>query len=302
MLASLGRFLQGPPAPVLTALTLMQLLAMHVPMLLFGILLVSIAAAFLALARPLREAALLLGLSGGAYALLAYLLTQDAAVALAPLAYLGAPLLLAGILRQSQSLALAILGGFVCGWLSAIVLGWLPAGIDANWSMQLEQAREAARAAGQPEPFPQVPLALLDRIGTELVMASMLLLFALMTLLARAWQSALQDEPFFGAEFRAMRYGRAADATFLAIAVLAWLLPETLMLGLALTLVIAFLFPASALMHRMARCLRYPLMVLAPYYVLLLTLQEMAPIAATLGAAADLLGLDRRLPHNPRPT
>lgn len=302
MLASLGRFLQGPPAPVLTALTLMQLLAMHVPMLLFGILLVSIAAAFLALARPLREAALLLGLSGGAYALLAYLLTQDAAVALAPLAYLGAPLLLAGILRQSQSLALAILGGFVCGWLSAIVLGWLPAGIDANWSMQLEQAREAARAAGQPEPFPQVPLALLDRIGTELVMASMLLLFALMTLLARAWQSALQDEPFFGTEFRAMRYGRAADATFLAIAVLAWLLPETLMLGLALTLVIAFLFPASALMHRMARCLRYPLMVLAPYYVLLLTLQEMAPIAATLGAAADLLGLDRRLPHNPRPT
>lgn len=302
MLASLGRFLQGPPAPVLTALTLMQLLAMHVPMLLFGILLVSIAAAFLALARPLREAALLLALSGAAYALLAYLLTQDPAAALAPLAYLGAPLLLAGILRQSQSLALAILGGFAFGWLSAVVLGWLPAGIDASWGMQLEQAREAARAAGQPEPFPQVPVALLDRIGTELVMASMLLLFALMTLLARAWQSALQDEPFFGTEFRAMRYGRAADAAFLAIAALAWLLPETLMLGLALTLVIAFLFPASALMHRMARCLRYPMMVLAPYYVLLLTLQEMAPIAATLGAAADLLGLDRRLPHNPRPT
>ncbi len=302
MLAGLGRFLQGPPAPVLTALTLLQLLAMHVPMLLFGILFVSIAAAFLALVRPLREAAMLLALSGGAYALLAYVLTQEATVALAPLAYLGAPLLLAGILRQSNSLALAILGGFVLGWLSAILLGWLPAGIDANWSVQLEQAREAARAAGQPEPFPQVPLALLDRVGTELVMASMLLLFVLMTLLARAWQSALQDEPFFGTEFRAMRYGRAADAAFLAIAALAWLLPESIMLGLALTLIIAFLFPASALMHRMARCLRYPMMALAPYYVLLLIVQEMAPIAATLGAAADLLGLSRRLPNNPRPT
>ena len=74
------------------------------------------------------------------------------------------------------------------------------------------------------------------------------------------------------------------------------------MLGLALTLIIAFLFPASALMHRMARCLRYPMMVLAPYYVLLLIVQEMAPIAATLGATADLLGLGRRLPDNPRPT
>ena len=46
MLVALGRILQGPPIPIIGGLTLLQLLAMHVPLLLFGTLFAGIVARF----------------------------------------------------------------------------------------------------------------------------------------------------------------------------------------------------------------------------------------------------------------
>ena len=115
MLVALGRILQGPPIPIIGGLTLLQLLAMHVPLLLFGTLFAGIVAAFLMLVRPPREAALILILSGIACAAISYLIAAHAMAFLSPLIFLGTPALLATILRLSDSLSLAILCGFVGG-------------------------------------------------------------------------------------------------------------------------------------------------------------------------------------------
>ncbi len=298
MLAALGRILQGPPLPIVGGLILLQALAMHVPVLLFGILFAGIVAAFLMLMRPLREAALILALSGIAYAALGYLLANDSSALLIPLLFLGTPALLAAILRLSDSLSLAILCGFIGAWIGAKVLGLLPLDLDQAWAAALESVRQAALEAGRPEPFGGLSAEWLGLIGTEVVMASLALLSTLLLLLARTWQSALSETPFFAQEFRATRYGRIADIVFLATVVATWWFPEPFMLGLSLTLVTAFLFPGIATVHRLADRIRYRLAVLIPFYILLLSLQEVLLIVATLGAAEDLLGWHRRAAGN----
>ena len=294
MLATLGRILQGPPLPIVGGLILLQALAMHVPVLLFGILLAGIIAAFLMLMRPLREAALILALSGVACAALNYLFANDSSALLIPLIFLGTPALLAVILRLSGSLSLAILCGFVGAWIGAKVLGWLPLDLDQAWAAALEGIRQAALEAGRPEPFHGLPTEQLSLIGTEVVMASLALLSTLLLLLARAWQSVLSETSFFAQEFRATRYGRIADIIFLITVVATWWFPDPFMLGLSLTLITAFLFPGIATVHRLADRIRYRLAVLIPFYVLLLSLQEVLLIVATLGAVEDLLGWHRR--------
>ncbi|MCY4610379.1 MAG: hypothetical protein OXC38_01500 [Gammaproteobacteria bacterium] len=298
MLAALGRILQGPPLPIVGGLILLQALAMHVPVLLFGILFAGIVAAFLMLMRPLREAALILALSGIAYAALGYLLANDSSALLIPLLFLGTPALLAAILRLSDSLSLAILCGFIGAWIGAKVLGLLPLDLDQAWAAALESVRQAALEAGRPEPFGGLSAEWLGLIGTEVVMASLALLSTLLLLLARTWQSALSETPFFAQEFRATRYGRIADIVFLATVVATWWFPEPFMLGLSLTLVTAFLFPGIATVHRLADRIRYRLAVLIPFYILLLSLQEVPLIVATLGAVEDLLGWHRRAAGN----
>ena len=298
MLAALGRILQGPPLPIVGGLILLQALAMHVPVLLFGILFAGIVAAFLMLMRPLREAALILALSGIAYAALGYLLANDSSALLIPLLFLGTPALLAAILRLSDSLSLAILCGFIGAWIGAKVLGLLPLDLDQAWAAALESVRQAALEAGRPEPFGGLSAEWLGLIGTEVVMASLALLSTLLLLLARTWQSALSETPFFAQEFRATRYGRIADIVFLATVVATWWFPEPFMLGLSLTLVTAFLFPGIATVHRLADRIRYRLALLIPFYILLLSLQEVLLIVATLGAVEDLLGWHRRAAGN----
>ena len=215
MLAALGRILQGPPIPIVGGLILLQALAMHVPVLLFGILFAGIVAAFLMLMRPPREAALILALSGIAYAALSYLLANDSSAFLIPLLFLGTPALLAAILRLSGSLSLAILCGFIGAWIGAKVLGLLPLDLGQAWAAALESVRQAALEAGRPEPFGGLSTEWLGLIGTEVVMASLALLSTLLLLLARTWQSTLSETPFFAQEFRATRYGRIADIVFL---------------------------------------------------------------------------------------
>lgn len=298
MLAALGRILQGPPLPVVGGLVLLQALAMHVPVLLFGIVLAGIVAAYLMLVRPLREAVLILVLSGIAYAVLGFLLADGASALLIPLIFLGTPALLAAILRLSNSLSLAILCGFMGAWIGAKVLGWLPLDFEEAWTVALESVRQAALEAGRPEPFRGLSPEWLSLIGTEMVMASLALLSTLLLLLARAWQSALSETPFFAQEFRATRYGRVADLIFLVAVVATWWFPNPFMLGLSLTLVAAFLFPGIATVHRQADRIRSRLAVLIPFYVLLLSLQEVVLIVATLGAVADLLGWHRRTAGN----
>ena len=298
MLAALGRILQGPPLPIVGGLVLLQALAMHVPMLLFSILLAGVVAAFLMLVRPLREAALILALSGIAYAALGFLLSNGTSSFLIPLIFLGTPALLASILRLSGSLSLAILCGFIGAWIGAKVLGWLPLDLDQAWAAALESIRHAALEAGRPEPFRGLSTEWLSLIGTEVVMASLALLSTLLLLLARTWQSALAETPFFAQEFRATRYGRVADVVFLLAILVTWWFPSPFMLGLSLTLIPAFLFPGIATVHRLTDRMRYRLAVLIPFYILLMSLQEVLLIVATLGAVEDLLGWRRRAAGN----
>ena len=271
---------------------------MHVPMLLFGILFAGIFAAFMMLARPPREAAMILAWSGIVYAALDFFFSGNTSAFLIPLIFLGTPALLVVILRLSDSLPLAILCGFLGAWVGAKVLGWLPLELDQAWAATLETVRQAATEAGRPEPFGGLSTEWLSLIGTEVVMTSLALLSTLLMLLARTWQSTLAEVPFFAQEFRTIRYGRTADIVFLATLAATWWLPNPFMLGLSVTLITAFLFPGVATVHRLADRIRYRLAVLIPFYVLLLSVQEMLLIVATLGAAEDLLGWRRRAAGN----
>ena len=291
--------LQGPPAPIIGGLVLLQLLAMHVPLLLFGILLAGVLAAFLMLVRLPREAALILALSGIIYAALSYLITSDVKGILAPLIFLGTPALLGAILRLSGSLSLAILCGFAGGWIGAQILGWMPLNLEAAWVAALESFRQTATEAGRAEPFAGLTAEWLSQVGPEIVMASLALMSTLLLLLARKWESALQEAPFFRLEFLATRYGRVADIAFFAVIIAGWVFPNPLMLGLSLTLIAAFLFPGIATVHRLGDRVSRPLFILIPFYFLLMMYPLMLLLTATLGAAADLIGWGRRSAGTP---
>lgn len=298
MLVALGRTLQGPPIPIIAGLALLQLLAMHVPLLLFGTLFAGIAAAFLMLVRPPRETALILILSGIACAGVSYLIAAQALAFLSPLIFLGTPALLATILRLSGSLSLAILCGFVGAWIGAQLLGPLSLDLDAAWISTLETFHQATLEAERAEPFGRLSTEWLGQIGAEVVMASLMLLCTLLLLLARKWQSTLAETPFFGLEFRTIRYGLAADIIFLVTVITAWKFPSPFMLGLSLILIMAFLFPGIAAIHRLSDRIRYPLAVLIPFYLLLLSLPEVLLVTAIFGAAKDLLGWRPRTAGN----
>ena len=292
MLAAFGRMLQGPPLPIIGVLTLLQLVAVQAPVLLFGLFLVGIIAAFLVLTRSLHESGTIVAASAILYTLVRMLFSGDAIGFMIPLIYLVAPASLALILRQSKSLSLAILGGFAGAWAVAVVLGLLPLGLEEFWASTLREVHETASASGAANPFANLPMEWLGGIATTLLMASLALLATLMMLLARAGQSALAEESFFAAEFRAVRYGRIADLGFLlvlAVTVTLWL-PEPFMAGLAVTFIGAFLFPGIAAIHRLSDRISFPLAVLVPFYALLLIVQEVILAAALLGAVGDLLG------------
>ncbi len=289
MLATLGRFLRGPPFPIVGGLIALQVVAIHVPAMLFGILLAGVAAAFMVLARPPRDATVILAASGMAYAALGEYYLGDPMAALIPLLFLGAPALLAAFLRWTDSLSLAILGGFLGAWAGAHAMDLLPLDLDQAWRETLETLR-----GERPEPFRGLPTELLIQIGNELMMASLALLSSLLLLLARRWQSALVETPFFAREFRALHHGRAASAMFLAVLAMSWAFPTPFMLGLSLCLTAAFLFPGVAAAHRLADRIRYRPAALIPFYVVLLSVQEALLAVAVAGAAGDLLGWRER--------
>jgi len=295
MFLSLGRFLLGPPAPIIGVLLAAQLLAAYVPGLMFGFLFAAMAAAFLALTRAPRETVTILAASWLFYALIVMLLNNDITAAFMPLMYLLAPAVLAIILRHS-SLSLAILGGYTLGWLIGVLLGSSIPGLEAGLIAAAEEFRHLAAETGQPEPLVGMFGELVERAGMELVMASTMTLLILLLFLARSLQGIAAGQPAFRAEFRAIRYGHAAGLLFFAILLAVWWHPESAWLtGLMLTLLMVFLFPGVALVHRISDIVRYPLMVLVPFYVLLLGVHHMFLFVATAGAVDDLLGLSRRL-------
>ena len=296
MAASLGRFLLGPPAPIIGALAAAQLLAAYVPGLMFGFLLVAVASGFLFLSRPYQETSTILASAWVIYALVVLVLNSDVAAALLPLIYLLTPALLGLILRRSGSLSLMILGGYAFGWLMALLLGSNIPGLEAGLTAAAEKFQELATEAGQPEPLVGMFGELVMRAGMELVMASTMTLLILLLFVARSLQGITNGQPTFRSEFRAVRYGYAAAVLFFGVLLAVWWQPDSaLLMGLMLTLLMVFLFPGIALAHRLSDLIRYPLAVLVPFYVLLLGVHQMFLFVATVGAVDNLLELSRRM-------
>ncbi len=296
MAAALGRFLLGPPAPIIGVLVTAQLLAVYVPGLLLGFLVVAVASAFVFLSRPYQEAGSILAISWALYALAMVVLMDDVSAAFLPLAYLLTPAVLALILRQSGSLALAILSGYGFGWAAAVLLGSSIPGLEQGLAEAAERWGEMAGEARQPEPVIAMFETMIVRAGMELVMASTMTLLVLLLFTARSLQGVTSGKPTFRAEFRALRYGYAAGLAFFAVLLSLWWQPHSAwLMGLMLTLLMVFVFSGIALAHRVADRIRHPLVLLVPFYVLLIGLHQVFLLVATIGAVDNVTTLSRRL-------
>ena len=295
MLASLGQTLRDAPWPyIVGGLVLLQVATLQAGALgfLLGLLPIGIAAAFLALARPVSEATMLVGVTAILHIFVATLFFDSLLRLAVTQAFLLMPAALAFTLRHYNSLSLSILIGFASMWISAVILGWLPSAYDDLWAGILSDIRETDIAGGEEDPFADLSMEWLIAVATEMLLATLAFLSSLMLLFARAWQSMMAETPFFAAEFRAMRYGRAADLAFLltlAAATVLWL-PMPFIAGLAATLTGAFLFPGLAAIHRLSDQIAFPQTILVPFYTLLIFVQEIILPVALLGALSDLLG------------
>ena len=287
MLEILGRFFQGPPAPVIAVLVALQLLALLLPVLMSLVFFAGIVAAFLVLTCPLARAAKTLLAAGLLYAFCGYLMTQSSYTWVVPVIFLGSPAMLAWVLRKSGSLSLALLIGFLVGWLAATALSLLPTDPTGLWA-------EGLTAAEAEQLDTLIGVAGIQAVTAQLLVASTVFLFSLLLLVGRYWESRLSERPFFRQEFQMVHFGRIIDLAFLTILMATWFRPEPFLLGLSFTLIGAFLFPALATAHRLSGHLSAPVLALVPFYLLMAIMKEFVLMVTVVGAADDLLGLSRR--------
>jgi hypothetical protein len=208
--------------------------------------------------------------------------------------------LLAVVLRQSRSLAHALLAGVLFGTcLLLAVYGWF--GDPAVW--WVERLHEFAAKLGESG-------ITLDTLGDDAVvqqiaaMMSGVVIASLVTgvfgslLLARWWQSLLVHPGGFREEFCALRLGNLAGLLTLAMMVLARTLPDTageLAGQLAMIMLVPYLLAGLAVMHSLLGKRRWGTGLLAGLYVALALLPQASLLLAGAGLLDTWLDFRRRL-------
>ncbi|MDH3761412.1 MAG: YybS family protein [Gammaproteobacteria bacterium] len=193
-------------------------------------------------------------------------------------------IVLAQILRSSNSLALTLLAGMLIGVLVIAFQFLFWTDLESSWVAQLAQRREGDAQIGREEAEQLVQFV---RLMMLLMASSLYLMYILVIFIARWLQARLADSQGFGQEFRALALGKRPAAVAVIIVPLGLFLQQAWLISFAFIVVIAFMFQGIAIVHsRLAtRKQAYGLFVL--FYVLLVFTWQITGVLTAITGIVD---------------
>ena len=215
------------------------------------------------------------------------------------------PLLFAELLRQTVSwrLTLQVLMGLALLLVVGVNLLWPES--TAMWRAVLEEGLAPAMLeSGVPQGEIDEALDSLAGLVNAVIGVAVIVTTVVTLIIARYWQAALYNPGGFGEEFRALRLGYLPAFVALGLVPAAALTEGPLFGQLALVALSIFLFQGLALIHGLARVLKWHVGWLVALYVLLavplFTAYTVAMVTAlgVIDSFADFRSRMRNLPRD----
>jgi hypothetical protein len=193
-------------------------------------------------------------------------------------------IVLAQILRSSNSLALTLLAGMLIGVLVIAFQFLFWTDLESSWMAQLAQRREGDAQIGREE---AEQLLQFVRLMMLLMASSLYLMYILVIFIARWLQARLADSQGFGQEFRALALGKRPALVAVIVVPLGLFLQQAWLISFAFIVVIAFMFQGIAVVHSRlaARKQAYGLFVL--FYVLLVFTWQITGVLTAITGIVD---------------
>lgn len=212
---------------------------------------------------------------------------------LAPLMVLtswGPVLVVAGILRRTGRLELALPAAAVMGWVIVIGVHGAVADPAAMWQELLAGVMPPERMAGELDLEPARVIELIERVAplmTGLVAASIVASSVTATFLGRWWQATLYNPGGFRGEFHRLRLGQTAAIMTAGLMALAALTESPPAFGLALVAGTVYLFQGLAVVHGLIAARGMHAGWLVGMYALMVVLFLQMVLALIILAIAD---------------
>lgn len=193
-------------------------------------------------------------------------------------------IILAQVLRSSNSLALTLLAGILIGVVVIAFQYLYWADLESGWVAQLLQNR-----AGEVQLAEQEAEQLRQFVHLMMVLmaSSLYLMYVLVIFIARWMQANLADSRGFGQEFRSLTLGKPAALFALVTVPLALLLQQAWMMSFAFIVVIAFMFQGIAIVHSRLASKKQAYGLLVLFYVLLVFVWQITGILTAITGIVD---------------
>ena len=210
--------------------------------------------------------------------------------------------ILAQILRSTNSLVLMMLIGLALALLAIVLQLLIWPDLEADWLFMIEQSILQLKAYPEYQDVDITSNArLLVHFMVIMLGAALYSLFIGILLMARSMQSKLSDSADkFSAEFRAISFGKRVGLVAVFLLSLSFWLNQAWISSIALLLMTAFLFQGIAVVHTKVSRSKRPRLLKTLFYLLLLIFPQAAVITALVGLLDNWLIL--RKPANIKST
>ena len=210
--------------------------------------------------------------------------------------------ILAQILRSTNSLVLMMLTGLALALLAIVLQLLIWPDLEADWLFMIEQSILQLKAYPEYQDVDITSNArLLVHFMVIMLGAALYSLFIGILLMARSMQSKLFDsEDKFSAQFRAIKFGKRVGLVAVFLLSLSFWLNQAWISSIALLLMTAFLFQGIAVVHTKVSRSKRPRLFKTLFYLLLLIFPQAAVITALVGLLDNWLIL--RKPANIKST
>jgi hypothetical protein len=210
--------------------------------------------------------------------------------------------ILAQVLRSTNSLVMMMLTGLVLALFAVVLQLLIWPELEADWLFMIEQS--ILQLKEYPE-YQNVDIAdnarLLVHFMVLMLGAAMYSLFIGILLMARSMQSKLSDSADkFSEEFRAISFGKRTGLVAIVLLALSFWLNQGWISSIALLLMTAFLFQGIAVVHTKVLKSKRSRLLRTLFYMLLLIFPQAVVITALVGLLDNWLIL--RKPANIKST
>lgn len=223
-----------------------------------------------------------------------WLLTGMPQLVLALLALWLPVMLCASVLRNTASLALAMLTAGLCAAALVLVMHSTLDNPALMWRTILERMIESPELAEDVRQQLVARIDVMSRYMTGAVAAGFMVNIAVCLIIGRAWQARLYNPGGFRAEFLALRLGKAATLLFALLALLAGLLQSELLAALLLVFLALYMFQGIAIMHALVDGKRGGIGWLVIFYTAMIVVWQFMALVALFGMLDTWIDIRRR--------